>query len=123
VSASTCRLCHDPVLTTVTIGGRVLELDPEPGPDGNVLLVEHDGRPRARVLTGAELPHEDGDTYRRHRCTATPQAPGPACGGCDGPMPRDLAEREGWTHHPCCEPAFLRLMAEQGHTTRKRRTA
>lgn len=35
----------------------------------------------------------------------------PLCAGCGGPMPRDLAEREGWTHHPNCEP-------EQTSTTR-----
>lgn len=28
----------------------------------------------------------------------------PICAGCGNGMPRDLAERENWTHHPTCDP-------------------
>lgn len=49
----------------------------------------------------------------------------PRCRRCHGPMPVDLARLEGWTHHPCCDPAEAavsaawraRLAAESRHRT------
>lgn len=84
-------------------GGKILTLDTDSHEDGNVIIVSHDGRIRARILTGTELPATQ-PAYRRHRCPPKPERPGPVCAGCHGPMDRTLAALERWSYHPCCEP-------------------
>lgn len=115
-----------------TESGRRMPLDVDPHPDGTVVLVEHEGKTLARVLTGAQLPAQE-TAWRPHWATcpasdamrakrARTAARGPLCSGCGGPIPADLAEAEGWTHHPCCDPAE-RAAHKAAIAARRRRRA
>ena len=44
---TTCRSCSAPILWAVTIAGRIMPLDAEPNPDGNVVPTGKRGRTRA----------------------------------------------------------------------------
>ena len=110
-ATSTCRDCGATVIPVLTEGGRAIELDAEPHPDGNVVPVTADGHTRARVLTARQLPH-DGPARRQHTQTC-PNSPAarqrrakraPRCRACDGPMDPELAELEHWETHPVCDP-------------------
>ncbi len=71
-----CRSCRAPI-RWADVNGRAMPLDPEPTPDGNVVitLVHHEGssleRAEARVLTAREqrLLHPDRTRYRSHFAT------------------------------------------------------
>jgi hypothetical protein len=45
--------------------------------------------------------------------TAWRNRPGPRCLACLGPMPADLAEQEGWTYHPACDPRYAAFLAKR----------
>lgn len=111
---SACTICRAPIWWRLTIGGRRFPLDQAPVDGGNVTVITTpQGKVRARVLTGPDMPAPEGvDTYRIHECPKT-QRPGPRCRGCQQPMPRDLAAAESWTHHPACEPGFARERGRQ----------
>lgn len=104
--------CRAPIVWRLTVNNRRISLDVDPHPDGNVIVVEQDGRIRARILTGVEMPAQE-DAYRQHQCPK-PEPVGPACTVCWLPMPRDPAYREHWWCHPCCDPEYNRELAEQG---------
>lgn len=112
--------CGATVRWVLTVNHRRLDLDVDPDTNGTVIIVELDGRIRARVLTGVEMPAQQ-QAFRMHRCPPKRERPGPACAGCQLPMPRDLAITEGWTHHPSCEPAFLLRLAQDRLRERKPR--
>jgi len=103
--------CGATVRWVLTVNHRRLDLDVTPDPNGNVIIVTlDDGRVRAKVLCGPEMPAQQ-EAFRMHRCSK-PKPPGIPCGGCPLPMPREIALREGWTHHPSCEPGFALRLAQ-----------
>jgi hypothetical protein len=68
--------CGTRVRWYYSTGGKILTLDTDSHEDGNVVIVSHEGRIRARILTGTELPATQ-PAYRRHRCPPKPERPGP----------------------------------------------
>jgi hypothetical protein len=107
-----CYACLAPLRWELSEGDRRIPLDPDPHPDGNVIIVPGKrGGVRARVLGGGQLPAQQ-EAYRPHwvTCPASMDfkrrrhAAAPKCRGCQMPMPADLAAAEGWTYHPTCEP-------------------
>jgi len=99
-----CPLCQAPVWWRMSVTGRRLRLDAAPDPSGNVIVIESDGRIRAQVLTGPEMPAQQ-EAWRQHACT-TPERPGPPCAVCRRPMNRRLAELLRWTTHPGCDGEY-----------------
>lgn len=99
-----------PIWWVLTEAGKRMPLDVAPDPSGNVILVEDDqGRIRARVLTGPELPAQQeawvphwrtcpaSAEYRRRRHAAAPKCRY-ACG-----VPMDpWLTANGYTAHPNC---------------------
>jgi hypothetical protein len=130
----TCA-CGQTVRNVFTVGGIVRQLETTPHPDGNHVLEQvlqpltgPGPVPRARVLSGLQMPAPDGAGYRIHRCPPPPR-PGPPCSVCGLTMNRELAALEKWATHPCCDPEFLRLLghnaarrAARTDRTRRRRT-
>jgi hypothetical protein len=114
MGADRCSACRAPVRTAITEAGKIRDLQPDPHPDGNhILITTPRGHIRARVLTGADMPAPDGTGYLMHRCPPPP-TPGPACAGCGLPMDRDLSAIEPDHHfHPCCEPDYRREAGRQ----------
>lgn len=101
------RGCGRLVRVVVTELGYRLWIDPEPHPDGNIVSVAVDGRPRVRVLSGTELPVEPPRlAWRPHRrtCGKRPKSTAPRCRVCDLPMHPGLTELEGTDTHPSCDP-------------------
>ena len=111
LSTCTAPACARPIRWAWTLEGRRLPLDPEPHPDGTVVHVDTPVGPRAKVLTGDELPAQQ-TAWRAHftTCPASPQfkarewRTAPKCAVCAEPMNATLARREGWTTHPSCDP-------------------
>lgn len=108
--AGTCTACKAPIVSVFTVGGKLLELDPEPSADGNIIATKVLGQPRARVLTGNELPaQEPAWTPHLRTCPNSPDArrrqaaSKPRCTACRLPMDPDLARLEDWTTHPACD--------------------
>jgi hypothetical protein len=106
-----CTLCHAPIRWLVSVGSRRFPLDVDPHPAGNVIVVEVDGKIRARILNGTEMPAQQ-TAYRKHECPRT-APPGPRCTVCRERMNRDLALLERWTSHPACDPDYQRERARQ----------
>lgn len=96
-----CSSCGARVKRVITIGAAIRDLEPEPRPDGNTIIVDHEGRIRARVLTGDEMPAQQ-EAFKAHQCPPKPR-PGPPCARCTLPMNRELALAEGWVDHPACD--------------------
>lgn len=74
-----CRSCHAPIRWAVTQKGRRMPLDPEPTPDGNLVLapaVEARRAPTVVALTAHNDPPLDPNTprYTSHFATC-PDAP------------------------------------------------
>ena len=100
----------------MTIGNRRFPLDPEPSEDGNVVLVEVDGRTRARVLTGTELPAQQ-TAYRPHFVTCANGADFrrrhvARCRACHNVMDPWLPEHGYTTHVGCAVPRDIRDQVE-----------
>lgn len=111
---STCQgvACRGLILWVLTEGGKRMPVDPEPAPDGNVLLTRQpDGTVRARVLTGSDPIVEGRITYRPHHRTCPDSAEfrrkkaatALRCLTCDEPMSDWLIDR-GWKYHVGCKP-------------------
>lgn len=107
--------CGALILWATTLEGRRMPLNPDPDPDGIVVMVtDQEGRARARVLTGRELPAQceawmphhracpDADAYRERKARTAPR-----CTICSGPMDPDLARQERWVRHPSCDSTGL----------------
>lgn len=101
--------CGANIWHALTVEGRRVALEPHPSPHGTVILANVDGRIRAKLLTGAELPAQQ-QAWVRHilTCPASPerqrrtQAAAPKCGyRCGVRMDPWLIEH-GYTSHPNC---------------------
>lgn len=114
MSTGTCNGsgCTADVRWVLTEGGRRMPIDPDPHPDGTVVRrVDGQGRIRAHVLTGVELPAQE-PAWRPHwtTCPASAEfrrrqwAAAPKCIACKLPLDRELTARTGWPWHPCCAP-------------------
>lgn len=116
---STCPHCGAPVRWVTTEAGATLGIDPDPHPQGTVTHRLVDGRPRAHVLTGPELPAQE-QAWRPHRatCPNTPENRArqararPRCTVCDLPRDPALADTEPHTTHPTCDPHAARARAD-----------
>lgn len=69
-----CRSCSAPIEWARTVNGRLIPLDAEPDPAGNVLLEDVQGSRVAHVLGARgdvpfELAHLDGPRYMPHHAT------------------------------------------------------
>ena len=117
-----CDDCHETILRLFTIGGRLIDLDPEPHDDGNRTIVTVAGDIRARTLTGTDLPAPAGTAHKVHWCPAKGPT-GPPCANprCDLPLPREIGGKPClWTYHPACEPEFTdQLLEEQRARVRR----
>ena len=114
-----CVGCGAPIRWVLTVAGKRLPIDPEPTEDGNVVVRDVDGQPRAHVLTGPELPARE-QAWRPHWATCpkagefrAPPATGrrPLCTVCQLPLDPVLAAREPYTTHPSCDPEAVRARA------------
>ena len=118
--------CAAPIVWALTEGGRRIPLNPDPHPDGTVILTDHDGRTRARILTGPELPAQQtawqahwatcpaSSTFRRRKGATTPK-----CRACRLPL-HQLAVDAGWTTHPLCgPPEEFRALVEAAASTQE----
>lgn len=102
--------CGRPITYVLTETGLRLAIDPDPDPAGNVIRTEHDGRIRAQLLPGDQMPAQQ-TAWRQHRFTcpgSTDRArlervAAPRCGICREPL-HPLAVEAGWTRHPLCGP-------------------
>lgn len=65
---SACRSCRAEIWWARTESGKRIPLDPEPVPDGNVVVVQ-DSPPVVRVLAAADLPLHIVPTYKSHFAT------------------------------------------------------
>lgn len=111
---ATCAGCGAPIRWVITMGDKRMPLDPEPHEDGTVVPRKlPDGRVRAQVLTGENLPAQE-TAYRSHFVTC-PKAPDfrrrkslatRKCLGCGHPLDAVLADA-GDTYHPTCAPLGL----------------
>lgn len=111
---ATCAGCGAPIRWVITLGDKRMPIDPEPHEDGNVVPRKlSDGRIRAQVLTGENLPAQE-PAYRSHFVTC-PKAPDfrrrkslatKRCRGCGHPLDATLAAA-GDTYHPSCAPTDL----------------
>jgi hypothetical protein len=121
-TTSTCNApgCTADVLLAITLGGKRIQLDSDPHPDG-IVTIEHapDGSIRARILTGRQLPAQ-GEVWMPHERTCTDSATAkrrayataPKCRACAGRMDPWLPAH-GYRYHVNCEPpADLRERAE-----------
>lgn len=120
VTACKAPGCGQMIRWLFTEARKRIPLDPDPHPDGTVVLVKVGHETLARVLTGAQLPAQEtayrahfatcpgSDAMRKHKARefARDVARGPICEAeaCGLPMHAGLARAEGWRFHPCCDP-------------------
>jgi hypothetical protein len=126
--ADTCSDCGGPVVWVITEGGRRVELDPDPAPDGNVVPVLTEGHRRARILTGDALPAQE-PAWRRHSTTcpesldarARRARQAPRCRVCTGPLDQALAAAEPHhdTHPACDDRAAAELVRHAARTAHR----
>lgn len=108
--------CGADIVWTVTDAGKRMPLNPEPSPDGNVILRTDDhGQIRAHVLTGSQLPAQveawvphhrtcvDSADYRRRRRATTAR-----CRVCRDPLDPWLPEHGYDSHIGCLPPIDIR---------------
>ena len=104
-----CPACGRDTEVVITDGDLRIRVDPGHHPDGIVHIRElTDGRVRARILTGSELPATE-PARRDHRRTCPRSqhavrinhATAPRCGVCRTRMEPWLVE-QGWTDHINC---------------------
>lgn len=119
-NGDTCTACTHPVRPAITVGGKLIYLDPDPVENGVVEFVTYRGAVRARVAAGHEPPVL-GTAYRFHHCPpGSPAPPGPACAVCLQPMPRGIALEQKWTTHPGCDLPEARAAAARRRPVRRR---
>jgi len=55
---TTCKSCKAPIFWAVTDDGKNIPMDPDPNPDGNLVVVEEEGGPEVRgaKVTKARTP-------------------------------------------------------------------
>ena len=98
--------CEARVRHVLTEGGLRIALDPTPDPHGTVVRVVTDGKVRARILTGTELPaqttawRQHSHRRRVHRCDA-----------CGFPLDDWLVEHGHRFHVNCQPPTAAELRA------------
>jgi hypothetical protein len=119
---ATCRLCGGRVRAVLTVEASRMWVDADPHPAGTVVVSSlPDGRIRARVLPGTELPAQ-APAWRMHRVTCPASADfrrrrdatAPRCAaGCGYVMDPWLAEH-GHRFHPLCDPAVAHLLPGAG---------
>lgn len=95
-----CPQCGASVVWRRSVLGTRLRLDAAPNPAGNVIIVDLEGKARAKVLTGAQMPAQQ-EAWRRHQCPQPLR--GKHCGRVMAPA--DLFLALGWDDHPGCDPA------------------
>ena len=119
--SDSCTLCGASIRWVTTVGDRRMPLDLEPAEDGNVVPVVVDGKQRARVLTGPELPAQE-PAWRSHHSTCPHAADArrrkaitaPRCRYCSGRLHQLLID-DGIDVHPLCGhpgPGELRAVVE-----------
>jgi hypothetical protein len=97
-----CPHCGAPVRWRLSVLGTRLRLDADPNPDGNVIIVEVDGKVRVDVLGGDRMPAQQ-EAYKQHACPKPRRAP--RCQVCRFAMtPAEFFLRTGRTVHPGCDP-------------------
>jgi len=67
---TTCGSCHAPIRWALTLAGKPIPLDPDPRPDGNLVVIETadwNGLPLARPAELGDPP--DGPRYVTHFAT------------------------------------------------------
>jgi hypothetical protein len=101
MAGDVCSKCGAAVMLVITAGSLIRKLDPEPRPGGNHIITQIDGKMRATVLTGAEMPAQQ-EAFKVHVCEQVDR-PGPPCTVCRRPMHRELATTLRWTTHPGCD--------------------
>jgi len=112
-TTATCNAprCTAQVLLAITLGGKRIQLDPHPHPDGIVAIeITPDGSHRARILTGHDLPAQ-GQAWMPHERTCTDSATtkrrayatAPKCRTCGSVMDVWLPAN-GYRNHVNCEP-------------------
>lgn len=69
MSGSTCRTCSAEIRWVSTTNDRPMPLDAEPHPDGNVEIVDVDGRPVAVVHAEGQRCMFDGERWMPHFAT------------------------------------------------------
>lgn len=122
-----CPKCGAPTWFRLTVEGSRKRLDAAPDPSGNVIILTlPDGTVRARCLTGRELPAQQ-EAFHLHVCNRRTGAPDPNCVVCTRPMPREIAERLGWTDHPACDREYhaemVRIRIAKRTATQRRKDA
>ena len=121
---STCRGCGEPIRWVLTVDGARMPLNPVSAPDGNVVPVTtEDGKRRALVLTGAELPAQEpawvphhrtcpkAGEYRRRKSLSTKR-----CRACGNVLIQSLVDAGEVFHEGCHPPADLRAQVEAAKT-------
>lgn len=121
---STCRGCGEPIRWVLTVDGARMPLNPVSAPEGNVVPVTlPDGKRRARVLTGAELPAQEpawvphhrtctkAGEYRRRKSLSTKR-----CRACGNVLHQLLVDAGETYHAGCYPPADLREQVEAAKT-------
>lgn len=107
--------CGADIWHAISVEGRRVALELRPSPRGTVVLVDIDGRIRAKLLTGAELPAQQ-EAWVRHvlTCPTSPerqrrtQAAAPKCGHRCGVRMDPWLIEHGYTSHPnCSDPPTL----------------
>lgn len=113
----TCSTCPARVRWYVTISGKVIALDADPVDDGNVIVISHEGRVRARILEGADMPAQQ-TAYRRHRCPPHPVLNERRCVHCHLVM---SGTDSGFDTHPTCDPEYLDDLRAQAKPAKKKK--
>jgi hypothetical protein len=125
-TADRCPKCEAATYFRLSVEGTRLRLDAEPNPNGTVIILDLDGKVRAKCLTGSELPAQQ-EAWTMHVCARRDGRPDPNCVVCRRPMPRDIAERLGWTDHPGCDREYkaevVRVALETKRAARELRRA
>ena len=121
---STCRGCGEPIRWVLTVDGARMPLNPVSAADGNVVPVTtKDGKRRARVLTGAELPAQEPAWVPHHRtCTKAgdfrrrKSLGVKRCRACGFVLHQLLVDAGETYHAGCYPPADLREQVEAAKT-------
>jgi hypothetical protein len=99
-TADRCPKCEAATYFRLSVEGTRLRLDAQPSPAGTVIILDLDGKVRAKCLTGPELPAQQ-EAWRMHECVRRSGLPDPKCAVCSWAMrPGDFFRAMRWTTHP-----------------------